>query len=67
MAFKCDTETAIVPLQIKPFVLRRTKDQVLSDLPPKIIQDIYVEPSPLQVHLRAKLLRYLLKSPLRKI
>lgn len=36
-------------LQIKPFVLRRTKDQVLSDLPPKIIQDVYVEPSPLQV------------------
>jgi TATA-binding protein-associated factor len=35
-------------LQIKPFVLRRTKDQVLSDLPPKIIQDVYVEPSPLQ-------------------
>ena len=35
-------------LQIKPFVLRRTKDQVLSDLPPKVIQDVYVEPSPLQ-------------------
>jgi TATA-binding protein-associated factor len=34
--------------QIMPFVLRRTKDQVLSDLPPKIIQDIIVDPSPLQ-------------------
>ena len=36
-------------LQIKPFVLRRTKDQVLKDLPPKILQDIFVDPSPLQV------------------
>ena len=31
-----------------PFVMRRTKDQVLKDLPPKIIQDVYVEPSALQ-------------------
>lgn len=35
-------------MQVMPFVLRRTKDQVLKDLPPKIIQDIYVEPSALQ-------------------
>ncbi len=28
--------------------MRRTKDQVLKDLPPKIIQDVYVEPSALQ-------------------
>ncbi|CAK0788009.1 hypothetical protein CVIRNUC_011231 [Coccomyxa viridis] len=34
--------------QVMPFVLRRTKDQVLKDLPPKIIQDVYVEPSALQ-------------------
>ena len=34
--------------QILPFILRRTKEQVLKDLPPKILQDVYVEPSPLQ-------------------
>ena len=39
---------AIHTVQVMPFVLRRTKDQVLKDLPPKIIQDIYVEPSTLQ-------------------
>lgn len=31
-----------------PFVLRRTKEQVLSDLPPKIITDIFCDLSPLQ-------------------
>ena len=31
-----------------PFILRRTKEAVLSDLPPKILQDVYVDPSPLQ-------------------
>jgi TATA-binding protein-associated factor len=36
---------------IMPFVLRRTKDQVLSDLPPKIIQDVYCAMSPLQLAL----------------
>lgn len=35
--------------QVLPFVLRRTKEEVLSDLPPKIIQDYYCELSPLQV------------------
>ena len=34
--------------QVKPFILRRTKDKVLSDLPPKILQDVYIDPSPLQ-------------------
>lgn len=37
--------------QIMPFILRRTKDQVLKDLPPKILQDVMCEPSPLQVAL----------------
>ncbi|GIL55055.1 hypothetical protein Vafri_10704, partial [Volvox africanus] len=36
-----------------PFVLRRTKGQVLSDLPPKIITDIYCELSDLQARLYA--------------
>ena len=31
-----------------PFVLRRTKDAVLRDLPPKTVQDVVVDPSPLQ-------------------
>ncbi|KAI3435532.1 hypothetical protein D9Q98_001597 [Chlorella vulgaris] len=34
--------------QVTPFVLRRTKDGVLADLPPKIVQDVVVEPSALQ-------------------
>jgi TATA-binding protein-associated factor len=36
---------------VQPFILRRTKDAVLADLPPKILQDIVVEASPLQRHL----------------
>jgi TATA-binding protein-associated factor len=34
-----------------PFLLRRTKEEVLSDLPPKIIQDRYCDLSPLQLRL----------------
>eukprot|EP00892_Ulva_mutabilis_P005302 jgi/Ulvmu1/3143/UM015_0183.1 len=34
--------------QILPFVLRRTKEQVLDDLPPKVLQDIVCELTPLQ-------------------
>lgn len=37
--------------QVLPFLLRRVKDDVLQDLPPKIIQDYYCELSPLQVEL----------------
>lgn len=37
--------------QVMPFILRRTKDQVLKDLPPKIIQDVLVDPTPLQLAL----------------
>ena len=32
-----------------PFLLRRMKEDVLQDLPPKIIQDYYCTLSPLQV------------------
>jgi len=35
--------------QVLPFLLRRLKDEVLNDLPPKIIQDYYCELSQLQV------------------
>eukprot|EP00963_Diacronema_lutheri_P001887 scaffold121_cov356-Pavlova_lutheri.AAC.21 len=34
--------------QIAPFVLRRTKDEVLDDLPPKILQDVLCTMTPLQ-------------------
>lgn len=37
--------------QVLPFLLRRMKEDVLQDLPPKIIQDYYCELSPLQVQL----------------
>lgn len=37
--------------QVLPFMLRRTKTEVLSDLPPKIIQDHYCELSDVQVAL----------------
>ena len=39
--------------QVLPFMLRRMKDDVLDDLPPKIIQDYYCDLSPLQVGLTA--------------
>lgn len=34
--------------RVLPFVLRRTKEQVLGELPPKILQDVMCEPTPLQ-------------------
>lgn len=37
--------------QVLPFLLRRMKEDVLHDLPPKIIQDYCCEMSPLQRHL----------------
>ena len=37
--------------QVLPFLLRRMKEDVLADLPPKIIQDYYCELSPLQKRL----------------
>ncbi|KAK3705187.1 hypothetical protein QZH41_013983, partial [Actinostola sp. cb2023] len=37
--------------QVLPFLLRRLKEDVLQDLPPKIIQDYYCDLSPLQVRI----------------
>jgi TATA-binding protein-associated factor len=37
--------------QVLPFLLRRLKEDVLNDLPPKIIQDYYCELSELQKYL----------------
>ena len=37
--------------QVLPLLLRYLKEDVLQDLPPKIIQDYYCELSPLQVSL----------------
>ncbi|RAL50435.1 hypothetical protein DM860_016902 [Cuscuta australis] len=40
--------------QVMPFLLRRTKEEVLSDLPEKIIQDRYCDLSPVQLKLYEK-------------
>ncbi|CAH9101648.1 unnamed protein product [Cuscuta epithymum] len=40
--------------QVMPFLLRRTKEEVLSDLPEKIIQDRYCDLSPVQLRLYEK-------------
>ena len=37
--------------QVLPFILRRMKEDVLKDLPPKITQDYYCDLSPIQVKL----------------
>lgn len=37
--------------QVLPFILRRLKDDVLSELPPKIMQDYYCNLTPLQMRL----------------
>lgn len=34
--------------RVLPFMLRRTKQDVLAELPPKIVQDVYVDLTPLQ-------------------
>ncbi|KNC54357.1 TATA-binding protein-associated factor 172 [Thecamonas trahens ATCC 50062] len=39
--------------QVLPFLMRRLKEEVLDDLPPKIIQDVYCTLSPLQRELYA--------------
>ncbi|GAB4851956.1 btaf1 RNA polymerase II, B-TFIID transcription factor-associated, 170kDa [Ancistrocladus abbreviatus] len=51
-----DAEAGILAMealhkQVMPFLLRRTKDEVLSDLPEKIIQDRYCDLSPVQLKL----------------
>jgi TATA-binding protein-associated factor len=38
--------------QLLPFLLRRLKEDVLNDLPPKIIQDYYCDLSDIQVSLK---------------
>ena len=37
--------------QVLPFILRRTKEAVLQDLPPKIVQDVLCPPGALQAQL----------------
>ncbi|XP_031406931.1 TATA-binding protein-associated factor BTAF1 [Punica granatum] len=54
-----DAEAGILAMealhkQVMPFLLRRTKDEVLSDLPEKIIQDRYCDLSPVQLKLYEK-------------
>ncbi|XP_049851549.1 TATA-binding protein-associated factor 172-like [Schistocerca gregaria] len=43
--------------QVLPFILRRLKGDVLQDLPPKVIQDVVVELSPLQSKLYSEFLK----------
>ncbi len=44
--------------QVLPFLLRRIKEDVLQDLPPKIIQDYQCDLSPLQVSSLTYLLQH---------
>ena len=60
--------------QVLPFMLRRLKEDVLSDLPPKIIQDYYCELSDLQrnyikilLKLKRKLSKLMCKVLKRKV
>lgn len=39
--------------QVIPFILRRKKEDVLAELPEKVVQDIYVHPSDLQLALHS--------------
>jgi superfamily II DNA or RNA helicase len=48
--------------QVLPFILRRTKDQVLKELPPKIISDEIVEMAPVQQQLYSAYSQYLEKN-----
>ncbi|KAJ2730865.1 TATA-binding protein-associated factor mot1, partial [Coemansia sp. Cherry 401B] len=52
--------------QVLPFLLRRMKEDVLQDLPPKIIQDYYCELSPLQRQLYDEFARSAATDTLRK-
>lgn len=58
--------------QVLPFLLRRLKEDVLHDLPPKIIQDYYCELSDLQasinlLHLSSISIRMLMGNPTSEI
>ncbi|KAJ2852119.1 TATA-binding protein-associated factor mot1 [Coemansia brasiliensis] len=52
--------------QVLPFLLRRMKEDVLQDLPPKIIQDYYCDLSPLQKFLYEEFARSTVTGSLRK-
>uniref|UniRef100_W4VRR5 Putative chromatin remodeling complex wstf-iswi small subunit n=1 Tax=Corethrella appendiculata TaxID=1370023 RepID=W4VRR5_9DIPT len=52
--------------QVLPFLLRRVKEDVLKDLPPKITQDLLCELSPLQERLYEDFSRLHLNSDLRE-
>lgn len=51
--------------QVLPFLLRRIKDDVLTDLPPKITQDLLCELSPLQARLYEDFNKSNLKSEIK--
>ncbi len=44
-------------MRVEPFMLRRTKAKVAKDLPPKILQTIFCEPTPIQQKTYTQLLK----------
>lgn len=52
--------------QVLPFLLRRVKEDVLKDLPPKITQDLLCELSPLQERLYEDFSKTHLNSDIRE-
>ena len=50
----CEDAAERLHRTVMPFILRRTKDGVLKDLPPKVIQDVLVDETPLQAALRLR-------------
>lgn len=46
-----DLALSLLHKRVTPFIMRRTKEEVLQDLPPKIIQDIYCDLSLIQKYL----------------
>src|SRR5690606_14695910 len=62
-----DEARALLARALRPFMLRRTKEQVLEDLPPKVEQTLYCELPPKQRSEYDKLRKYYRGSLLNRI
>ena len=62
-----ETARQILKRALRPFILRRTKDQVAKDLPPRLEQTIFCEMEKEQKKVYAELRDYFRQSLLRKI